>query len=123
MAQGIDQYSITATLASKIRWIFNIGTKFEILRISQPLAGAVATNTTITPKVYFDEESIIKTLTTINNTNYPSKRKIIYKGTELKDYFGQNNFIYELAQTGTNPLVPSLPIIITVDLKADEPTA
>lgn len=118
--QGIDQYSTTATLASIIRWMFNIGQKFNITRVSVPLAGAVAANTTITPKFYFDDLSSNKTLAVINNTNYPSKRKVLYKGTELKDYIGQNNFVFEIAYTGTNPLPVGLPIVISVELKEDE---
>lgn len=118
--RGIDQYSITATLAAKIRWIFNIGVKFDVMRVSIPLAGAVAANTTITPTLYFDDLSSSKALTTINNTNYTGKRKVLYKGTDLENATGYNNMIFELAYTGTNPLAAALPIIITVDIKADE---
>lgn len=119
----IDKYSATATLASNIRWLFNTGQAGEITRIKIPLAGAVAANTTITPKLYFDDLSSNKTLTAITNSNYPAKRSIIYKGTELKDTMFLNNFVLELTYTGTNPLAVALPITIEIDLKEDEPTS
>ena len=119
-AQGMDQYSTSATLNAKIRFMFNIGTKFEVTRVSIPLAGAVAANTTITPTLYFDDLSSSKVLTTINNTNYPSKRKVTYKGPEVKDSIGYNNLVLEIAYTGSNPLPVGLPIILTVDIKEDE---
>ena len=103
--------------------MFNLGTKGSINKIKIPLAGAVAANTTITPKLYFDDFSSSKTLTVISNTNYPSKRKIVYGGTELKDTVFSNNFALELAWTGTNPLPVGLPILIQVDVKEDETIA
>lgn len=120
--RGIDQYSTTATLDSTIRWLFNIGQKFSIERISIPLAGAVAANTTITPTCYFDDLTITKGLTAITNTNYPAKRKVLYKGAELKDFIGQNNFVFELTFTGTNPLPPALPIRFEINVREDEAT-
>jgi hypothetical protein len=120
--RGLDQYSTTATLDSNIRWLFNTGNKGDIKEIKIPLGGAVAANTTITPTLYFDDFSTSKALTVINNTNYPSKRKIIYKGTELKDTTFSNNFGLEFTFTGTNPLPIGLPITIDVDIKEDEAT-
>lgn len=118
----IDKYSTTATLASNIRFMFNLGQKGRILKIKIPLGGAVAANTTITPKLYFDDLSSNKSLTVINNTNYSGKRSVIYKGTELKDTAFYNNFLLEFAWTGTNPLPIALPITLTVELMDDEKT-
>lgn len=120
--RNIEQYSTTATLTSVLRWMFNVGRKFEIKKISVPLGGAVAANTTITPTLYFDDLSSNKVLTVINNTNYASKRKIIYRGTELKDTVALNNMVLELAWTGTNPLPVAFPIFIDIDIKEDEST-
>lgn len=117
---GIDQYSTTATLGSIIRFMVNVGTEFDIRNIKIPLAGAVAANTTITPKLWFDDLSSSKTLTVINNTNYPTKRKVVYKGTELKDTTAVNNVILEIAWTGTNPLPVAFPITMRLDIKEDE---
>lgn len=119
-ANGIDQYSTTATLASKMRWMFNIGRKFNVMNIMVPFAGAVAANTTITPTLYFDDLSSSKVLTVINNTNYPTQRKVQYKGAELINAVGLNNFVFELAWTGTNPLPVALPIEIGIEIKTDE---
>jgi len=119
----IDQYSTSATLASKIRFMLNIGTQFDIRKIKIPLAGAVDANTTIIPTLYFDDRSTSKALTTINNTNFPSKRKIVYSGTELKDTLAFNNVILELAWTGTNPLPVAFPITMTLDIKEEEQNA
>jgi len=118
--QGIDQYSATGTLGSKLRWTFNLGQKFNIVKIRIPFGGAVAANTTITPTVYFDDLSSSQTLTTINNTNFPSSRKVIYKTPELKNFIGENNFTFELAWTGTNPLAVAMPILIEVQTHDDE---
>ena len=120
--QQIDQYSTTATLASNIRFMFNLGQKGQITKIKIPLAGAVAANTTITPTLYFDDLSTNKVLTVINNTNYPSKRSVIYKGTELKDTVFYNNFLLEITYTGTNPLPVALPITIEIETLPDEAT-
>lgn len=118
----IDKYSTSATLASNIRFMFNLGIKGQIQRIKIPLAGAVAANTTITPKLYFDDLSSSKTLTAITNSNYPSKRSIVYKGAELKDTVFYNNFLLEITYTGTNPLPVALPITIDYEQLGDEAT-
>jgi hypothetical protein len=118
--RGIDQYSATGTLGAIIRWTFNIGQKFNLTRIRIPFGGAVAANTTITPKVWFDDLSSSKSPTVINNTNYPSSRHIIYKTPELKDYIGKNNFTLEFAFSDTNPLPIALPILIDVEVWEDE---
>lgn len=119
-SQGIDKYSATATLNTSIRWMFNIGKPFQIKEIRIPLGGAVAANTTITTNIYIDDASSTVTPTVINNTNYPSNRKIIYKQEELKSAVGADNFILEIANTGTNPLPTALPINIQVEVFPDE---
>src|SRR3990167_7058516 len=120
---GIDKYATAGTLGAEIRWMFNIGTKFNITRISIPLAGAVAANTTISPSCHFDDLSVSKNLTVINNTNYPSMRKIIYQGTELKDYIGKNNFVFKIMFTDSNPLPVALPIKFEIEVWEDEASA
>lgn len=119
--QGIDQYSSSATLGSIIRWTFNVGSKFNVMRMRLPFGGAVAANTTITPTFYFDDLSSSKSLTIVNNTNFPNSRVVIYTNPELKDYVGRNNFTFELAWGGTNPLPVAFPILIDLDIWTDEP--
>jgi hypothetical protein len=118
--RGIDQWSATGTLGSYLRWTFNIGRKFNILKMRVPFGGAVAANTTITPKVWFDGLSSSLSPTVISNTNYPNSRKIIYKTPELSNYIGENDFTLEFAWTGTNPLPIAFPIEMTVEIWDDE---
>lgn len=118
--RGIDQWSATGTLGSYLRWTFNIGRKFNLMKIRTPFGGAVAANTTITPKVWFDDLSTSQTPTVINNTNYSGSRKVIYNPPELKDYIGTNNFTLEYAWTDTNPLPIAFPIFIDVNIHDEE---
>lgn len=119
-AQGIDNYSSSATQSSVLRWMFNIGKQFNVESLRIPLGGAVAANTTITPKFYMDDLSSNQTLTAINNTNYPSARKVFYKTPELVGVQGENNLVFELAWTGTNPLPVAMPIQLVVNVHDDE---
>lgn len=120
-SKGLDKLSSTATFASVFRSeVFNINQKFELKKIIIPIAGAVDSNSTITVKIYMDDESSSSTLTVINNTNYPSKRKIIFTAADLKDAEGQNNFFMEIKWTGTTSLPILLPIRIRIDVKDDE---
>lgn len=117
---GIDKYSTSATLASYLRFVINLGQKFSLQTMRVPLAGAVNSSTTITPKVWLDDLSSSVALPVINNTNYPSKRKVIYKGTNLKNVLASNNMVLEFAWTNTNPLPIAFPITLDVDIKEDE---
>lgn len=118
---GIDQYSATGTLGSYLRWTFNVGSRFSIIKIRLPFGGAVTNGAIISPKIYFDGLSSNKTPTVINYANFPNSRHVTYKTPELKDYIGENDFTLELAWTGTVPLPVALPITIDLELWADEP--
>lgn len=118
---GIDKYSSSATLSSVIRFLFNVGQKTQLLKLRIPFGGVVAANTTITPKIYLDNESSSVTLTTINNTNYSGSNHVTFKSQDLKDCNFNNNFILEFTWTGTNPLPIALPINMEVEIKSDEP--
>lgn len=125
---GLDKYSSNGTVQSVMRWMFNIGQKFEIERIRIPLAGAVDSTTSIQPKVYFDDLTSSPgvssapgaALLTINATNALGKRKMLYKGAAVNSYIGQNNFVLELTWSNITPMPVALPILIKVDLKEDE---
>lgn len=117
---GLDQYSGSATLASYLRFMLNLGTKFDFINIKVPLAGAVDATTTITPKIWLDDLSSSITLPVINNTNYPAKRKVTFKRPDLKNATAYNNAILEFAWTGTTPLPIGFPITMRLDIKADE---
>lgn len=119
--KGLDKLSSSATLNSVFRSkLFNINERFILKRLAIPLAGAVDSNTTITVKIYLDDASSSVTLSTINNTTYPSARRIFYKAAELLDANGINNFYIEIKWTGTTILPVLLPIRISVDIQGDE---
>lgn len=118
---GLDSRSTSGTLSSILRLpLVGIGMPFKIMRIRIPLAGAVDANTTITPTVYLDDGSSNTALDAINNTNYPSKRKAIYKNPGLSSLGGSNNFYMQLAWTGTKQLPVLLPIEFDIDVYEDE---
>lgn len=120
-AKGLDKYSTTATFNSVWRSeVFNVNQRFVLKRLTIPLAGAVDSNTTITVKVYMDDASTSTTLATINNTNNPSKRKVLFKAGDLKDATGENNFFIQIAWTGTTQMPVLLPIKGTYDFAIDE---
>lgn len=120
--RGIDKLSTTATYASVWRSeVVQIGSKWKLKKLRIPLGAAVAANMTLTAKVYIDEASSSVTLTTINNTNYSGKRKIIFKDTALNSCIGQNNFFIEFRWTGTAALPVTFPIEMDVDVYEDEP--
>lgn len=119
---GLDKYATDATLANKLRWMFNVGQRFQISKIRIPFGGAVNSTTSVVPAIYLDDSATAVTpaLTTINNTNYSGKRKVIYKGEHLKGYVGENSFIFELTWSSTNPLPIGFPILIEIDILEDE---
>lgn len=120
---GIDKYSSSATLTSNLRWMFNVGRRFQVTSIRIPLAGAVGVNTSIQPKIYMDDlsNSSLAALNTINNTNYSAKRKVFYKGAALDGYYADNNMVFELTWSNVDPLPVALPILIDIDIKEEEP--
>ena len=115
-----DSYGST-TLASVLNLpMAMIGQRFNIKKIRIPFGGAVDSNTTITPKIYFDDESLTLTLATINNTNYPAQRKVLYKQPQIVGNTTQNNFFLQLVWTGTTALPLLFPILIDIETFEDE---
>lgn len=120
-AKGLDKLSTTATFNDVWRGkVFNINERFVLKKLIIPLAGAVDANTSITVKIYLDDASSSVTLTTINNTNYPSKRKILYKAGELLTANGENNFFIQISWAGTTNMPVLLPIRMKIDQAEDE---
>lgn len=118
---NLDKLSTTGTYDAIWRSkFFNFGKKFCINKIGIPLGNTVDSNTSITVKVYIDDLSSSSTLTTINNTNYSGKRKVVYKQNDLASCIGQNNFLIEIAWAGTTECPVLLPISIDVDVMDDE---
>ena len=113
---GIDKYSSSATLAARLKIIWNLGQKTKLNEITLPLAGAVDSNTTITPTVYMDDGSSSVSLPVINNTNYPGERQIYFSPTDLSGAIAENNIAIEFVWTGTNPLPIGFPISAWFDV-------
>lgn len=120
-AKGLDKLSTTATYNSKFRTeVVNVNKAFILKKLAIPFAAAVDANTTVTVKVYLDDESSSVTLTTINNTNYPGKRKVLFKANELASCVGENNWFVEFTFAGTTEMPILVPIEYKLDIKDDE---
>lgn len=118
---NIDKQSTTYGTHVIRSEVFNIGRAFTFDRLILRLGQAVAANMTLTPKLYFDNESSSQAGTIINNTNYAaSERNISQRGTEYATNNGKNNFYLELRSTGTALLCVLLPITIEIDIDDDE---
>jgi len=100
---------------------FNVGRKFKIDKIQIPLAQTVATNMSLTPKIYADDDvsTPAQTLTAINPTNYPSKKNIVYKRPSIT-VSPDHNFMLELSWAGTVACPVNFPITIDIDVVEDE---
>ena len=120
---GISKVNSGATKNAVLRSeVFAVDRPFRIKEIRVPLTGPVTSATTITPKIYFDDEGSNKTLGVINNTNYSGKSIITYKALEIENaatagYVGKNNFFLEFAMTGTDSVGIALPVEIIVETR------
>lgn len=105
--------------ARQVWWsqVYRIGQPFLIKRIRIPLAQAVAANMTITPTIYFDDNTRTQALTVINNTNFPNSQTSA--NIRVSGARGDHNFWLELIWTGSSLLTVGLPIIIEYDLIPD----
>lgn len=105
--------------------IFSIGRKFDVAFIALRFGAAVAANMTLTPKLFFDNETASQAVNSgniINATNYPNSEKFATLTPDSfdKNTAGVNNFYLELKFSGTALLPIILPIIIAVDISDDE---
>ena len=110
--------------APSVWWsqIYRIGQPFKITAIKIPLATPISTNHTITAKVYLDNNKQFSpyTLTTINNTNFSGKQRVVLRNDNAGDaILGQNHFWIELKWTGAALMTVELPITIEYELIDD----
>lgn len=116
---GIDKYSTTYGNYNVWRSdVFTVGSKFNIDKIRIPFVQSIGANMTLTVKIYKDSASNTpsatdKTLTTVNNTNYPNSEKFIEIYPEI---VCDNDFFIQLEWTGSALLTVNLPIIIDIDI-------
>ncbi len=106
---GIDKLSTTYGVSVWRSQTFKIGKEFEIYDVEIPLSQAIASNMTITPKIYVDNLSANTALRTINATNYPNSDKKVNLMTRV---IGKQDFVLELRWTGSALLTVGLPIKI-----------
>lgn len=95
--------------------MYRIGSKFQIQGIRIPLGKALASNMTITAKLYVDNQSTTYTLPTINSTNYSGRTVHVYKDGVV----GDNDFFLELTWSGTALCPVLMPITIDVETEED----
>ncbi len=106
---GIDKLSTTYGVSVWRSQTYRIGEEFEIYDIEIPLSQAIASNMTITPKIYVDNLTANTALRTINSTNYPNSDKKVNIMTRV---IGKQDFVLELRWTGSALLTVGLPIKI-----------
>jgi hypothetical protein len=118
--KGLDKFSSVASQNAVFQTpTFSPGGKFNIKEIVIPFTNTMTSGFSITPKIKYDDEGFTTTLTTINNTNYPSAEKAIYKRPELA-ITGQKNFVLQLSFTGTVGIGVGFPIRIVAEVFSDE---
>ena len=88
---------------------------FVIKEVSFPLGQAVASNMTITPKIYVDSGTSSKTLRVLNTTNFPSSDWRYCDYTTPAN--GSANFFLELRWSGTALCTVAMPITIVGEYK------
>ena len=117
---GIDKLSTSATYDAYWRSnVYTVGNTFSITLIRIGLGAELVSGMTIVPKLYIDDGSVVKTMTTINPTNY-SGRYAIYKTPEINNFTGSNNFYLELNFQGTTYCPVLLPIRFELDIYPEE---
>lgn len=125
-AYGLSKVSAAA---AKNSWFwsppFQVNKPFKVREIRIPLTDPVTSTVNIRPRIMFDDQGTTKTLTAINNTNYPGESVVRYNDLEIEEatsagYVGKNNFFLELQwDAGTSAIGVALPIDITIETLDD----
>lgn len=92
---------------------YKIGQPFKINKLSIYLGAPVDATTEITPMILTDGNYNLTTLTTINNTNYPDKRRIVIRPQNL---VGNNDFNLYFQWSNVSKIPISFPITIEYEL-------
>ena len=91
--------------------------KFRVTRISLRFGATMASNMSIIPVLYFDNESSSQVGTTLNSTNYPSQTFVVLNESNFSNNCeGQNNVFLELQVTGSVLFPIELPIEMEVEV-------
>jgi hypothetical protein len=116
---GLDKQGTTYSAAPSVFWssVFRIGSRFKVTKIHIPLAQAVATNMSITPKLYFDDGEASLTLEAISTTKFGGLRDAVIRPNGATGY---HNFWLSLSWEGGSALCTvGLPITIDIELIPD----
>jgi hypothetical protein len=107
---GLDKLGTTYGTSTWRSQVFSLGRNGTVTDVRIPLAQALASNQTITVKIYSDDASTSTQIGVINNTNYTGRDVVLYVPAHFK-----NNFFIELTWSGTALAVVGMPINLTVE--------
>ena len=111
---GICSFKTGNTQAAAFRQRWEIGRPFSVSALRIGMDQAVSSGVIITPSLLVDNNTTTQILTTLNNTNFPSKTVVAYKRPEIASV-GQENLTLNLAFTGTVASSVVFPIEIDID--------
>jgi hypothetical protein len=98
---------------------FNVGSKFDVVKVKLELDSAVSATTEIQPTIIIDNVDEYP-LTLINGTNFLGKKTIYYKAPFTTKMTGRRNVALKLSLSGQDYNSVVFPIEITVDEHGDE---
>jgi hypothetical protein len=118
VAHGLDKQGTRYDYAPSVFWssVFRIGSRFKVTKVHIPLAQEVATNMTVTPKLYFDDGVASLALEEISTTKFSGLRDAVIRPFGATGY---HNFWLELKWTGSALCTVNLPITIDFELIPD----
>ena len=124
-ADGIDKPGGTLNAVWRSQ-VCTTGKKFVIRKITVPFSDVTGSSWSAVPAIYTDDlKGTIFTLDTINDTNFPNRRNVIFKNPKMDNsnpVTGSHNFIFELRYGGSTIVGVAPPIEIEVEVYEDEPT-
>jgi len=81
---GLDKYSQTSISFAQIYLPYvSVGRKFRVLRVEVEFEKAMESGVSVVGNVYYDSLSNSDTMTTLNNTNYSGKTRVVQKYPEI----------------------------------------
>jgi hypothetical protein len=95
--------------------VYKVGQDFDVVKISFNLVTALTGGTSITPKLYFDNERESAVGTVINMNNFSQKYIELRTANFQGAVHGQHSFFLELQFTGSALTVISLPLFVEID--------
>lgn len=113
---GLDKLGTTYGDAYFESEWFPVGREFRFINLRIPFVQSIAVNMTLTVKVFTDGKADSETLTVINNTNYSGRQFVNFKNITIH---GKNEFLIQLAWSGSALLTVDLPITGAIEILND----